>query len=46
MLGNPLLFVVNAVFNSLNEAVASSMQQFSSLDAQGLAYLQSGEGVF
>ncbi|XP_025754259.1 uncharacterized protein LOC109194643 [Oreochromis niloticus] len=43
-LGNPLLYVVNAVFSSLNEAISSSMQ-FSHLDAQGRAYHQSGEGV-
>lgn len=44
-LGNPLLYVVNAVFKSLNEAIASSLQLPGSLDAQGRAYHQSGEGV-
>ncbi|XP_055008873.1 uncharacterized protein LOC129408675 [Boleophthalmus pectinirostris] len=44
-LGNPLLYVVNAVFSSLNEAITSSMQQLNRLDAQGRAYHQSGEGV-
>uniref|UniRef100_A0A3P8TL91 Gypsy retrotransposon integrase-like protein 1 n=1 Tax=Amphiprion percula TaxID=161767 RepID=A0A3P8TL91_AMPPE len=36
-LGNPLLYVVNAVFSSLNEAITSSMPQLSHLDAQGRA---------
>lgn len=44
-LGNPLLYVVNAVFNSLNEAVTMSMIQSSTVDAQGRAYHLSGEGV-
>ena len=41
-LGHPLLYVVNAVFSSLNEAITNSMQQFDHLDAQGHAYHQVG----